>query len=39
MIPNQLNIHIRNIDITFENILEAESLIINRIKEINEIFY
>lgn len=38
MLPESLNIDIRNVDITFDNIREADALIEDRIRETNMIF-
>jgi 5-methylcytosine-specific restriction enzyme subunit McrC len=38
MLPEKLNIHIRSLDITFDDIHEADATIISRVKKVNEIF-
>jgi 5-methylcytosine-specific restriction enzyme subunit McrC len=38
MLPDNLNIHVRNIDITFDNIQNADALIELRIQKLNPIF-
>jgi 5-methylcytosine-specific restriction enzyme subunit McrC len=38
MLPERLNIHIQNIDIKFDDLNEADKLLIDRIKQLDPIF-
>ena len=38
MLPENLNINIRSLDITFDDIHEADRIIISRVKKVNQIF-
>jgi hypothetical protein len=38
MLPEKLNIHIQNLDITFDDIRDADEIIKGRVEDLNPIF-